>query len=213
MSAARPPRPEGEPAEPGIADRLAAVLDRADEGDITVRSLVEAFGPGAFGLLLVLLNLPSVVFAPPVLAGIAAVPTAFFGAQMLLGHARPWLPEVLLDRTVAAPALRRVLATARPLLDRLDRMGRPRLAFAAGPVAFRLFGLSAIVAALIVLVPIPGTNVLPALSLVTMAVASIRRDGLLFLVGLALGVAGLALVVAAMGLAVEALRWLWSALA
>ncbi len=68
-------------------------------------------------------------------------------------------------------------------------------------------------AALIVLVPIPGTNVLPALSLVTMAVASIRRDGLLFLVGLALGVAGLALVVAAMGLAVEALRWLWSALA
>ena len=40
------------------------------------------------------------------------------------------------------------------------------------------------------LVPVPGTNVLPALALVVLNVALARRDGLLFLVGVAIGLAG-----------------------
>src|SRR5688572_28522741 len=174
-----------------IAATMRRVLTRADADEITAGTLVETFGSNAFGLLLIVLNLPNVVFAPPALAGVTAVPTAVFGAQLLLGHERPWLPAPLLGRPVAAGALRRVLALSGRWLDRLDALGRPRLVAAAGPWAQRVLGLFALVAAVIVLLPVPGTNVLPSLSVVVMAVAVMRRDGVLVLLGALLGLAGL----------------------
>ena len=205
-------RPESAADPPRVAETLRTVLARADRAEITAGTLVESFGTGAFGLLLILLNLPNVVFAPPVLAGIAAVPTAVFGAQLLLGQARPWLPAALLNRPVAAPALGRVLSIAGPWLDRLEAIGRPRLGWAAGWGALRLLGLVSLVAALVVLIPVPGTNVLPSLSIVTIAVAILRRDGLLVLLGAGLGVVGLLVALLAAGLLVEAVRWLWATL-
>jgi hypothetical protein len=193
------------PDAPGLAETLRLAL--ASGRPVTARLLLEAFGERSFGLLLSLINLPNVVFAPPALAGIAAVPTAALGFQMLLGRDRPWLPAALLDRPVAADPLTRLLRRAGPWLDRLDALGRPRLAGAAGPLAIRVFGGFALAAALIVLVPVPGTNVLPALALVVMNVALARRDGLLFVAGVAIGLAGIAVAAAAAGLAVELVRW------
>jgi hypothetical protein len=60
---------------------------------------------------------------------------------------------------------------------------------------------------------VPGTNVLPALSLVLLSLGLLRRDGLLFLLGVGLGLAGVLVASAAAGLAVELLRWAWRALA
>jgi hypothetical protein len=131
---------------------------------------------------------------------------------MMLGHSRLWLPSGLMERPVATAALRRLLARAGPWLDRIEALGRPRLRWIGGDPARRVFGLFAFVAAIVVLLPVPGTNVLPAVSLIVMAVAAPRRDGLLFLAGIATGLAGLAVAVLATGIAVEAVRWAWSAL-
>ena len=62
---------------PGLAETLRLAL--ASGKPVTARLLLEAFGERSFGLLLSLINLPNVVFAPPALAGIAAVPTAALG--------------------------------------------------------------------------------------------------------------------------------------
>lgn len=190
-----------------LADTLRPVLSH---GQVTVRALLEAFGERAFGLFLTLLNLPSVFFAPPALAAVSVVPTALLGAQMVLGRPKPWLPAGLLDRPVSPEPLRRVLDRAGPWLARLEALGRPRLSWAAGGAALRVFGLFAILAALIVLLPVPGTNVLPALSLLIMTVAFARRDGVLFLAGAAIGIAGALVALVAAGIAVEVVRYLWA---
>jgi hypothetical protein len=202
---------DNSPLQPTIAQTLAVAL--ASHDTITVSALVQAGGERAFPLLLILLNLPNVVFAPPVLAGIAALPTAMFGAQMMLGRPRLWLPQGVLARSVAASALNRLLARTGPWLDRLEALGRPRLSWAAGDAARRVLGLFAIVAAVIVLLPVPGTNVLPALALIVMAIAMLRRDGALFLVGAGVGLIGILVAAVAAGVAVELVRYLWRALA
>jgi hypothetical protein len=161
----------------GVARRSGPFSRRPMGGEVTAGTLLASFGPRAFGLLLILLNLPNVVFAPPVLAGIAAVPTAVFGAQLLIGQSRPWL------RRASAPADRHGSVGARfsrcPALDSPDSRasGDRGLAWAAGPAALRLLGFFALLCALIVLIPVPGTNVLPALSLVVIAIGIMRRDG------------------------------------
>ena len=196
-------------APPSIAKTLTAAV--ADRASVTVAALVQACGDRAIPLLLILLNLPNVVFAPPVLAGIAAVPTVMFGAQMMAGRERLWLPDAVLARSVTASALNRLLGRTGPWLDRLEAIGRPRLAWAAGTVARRVLGFFAVLASIIVLLPVPGTNVLPSLALIVMAMATLRQDGALFLIGGALGFAGVLVAVLAAGFAFELLRWAWLA--
>lgn len=197
---------EGAPSAT-IAKTIAAAL--VETPSISVGALVRAGGDRAFALLLILLNLPNVIFAPPVLAGIAAVPTAVFGVQMLIGRSELWLPDTVLAQSVSVPALRRLLDRTGPWLDRLEALGRPRMPIATGAGARRVFGLFAVLAAGIVLLPVPGTNVLPALALVVMAVGTLRRDGVLFLSGVGIGALGVLVAGAAAGIAVELLRSLW----
>lgn len=191
-----------------VARTLAEALSHEN---VTVGALVRATGERAFPLLLILLSLPNAVFAPPVLAGIAAVPTAVFGWQLVLGRTELWLPQGVLERPVSAAALRKLLDRAGPPLDRLEAFGRPRLEWAAGDAARRVLGLFALVAALIVLLPVPGTNVLPALGLVVMAVATLRRDGVMVLAGVAVSVLGIVVAAAATGAAIGIIGWLWRA--
>ena len=81
-----------------------------------------------------------------------------------------------------------------------------------GPVRTVYFAIlltHTVLAALIVLLPVPGTNVLPALALVVLTVGVARRDGVLFLCGVAIGLAGVLVALVAAGLAVELVRFLW----
>jgi hypothetical protein len=192
-----------------VAQALAALIGEGET--VTIGRLAEAAGERAFALLLILLSLPNAIFAPPVLAGIVAVPMAILGVQMVVGRSEIRLPDAIGGRPVATFGLHRLLGRAGPWLDRLEAFGRPRLTFAAGAAARRVLGAYAIAAALIVLLPVPGTNVLPALALVVMAAGTLRRDGLLFLAGAGLGAAGILMAAAAAGLAVELVRWAWGA--
>jgi hypothetical protein len=194
------------PAAPSIATALAETLARADPDSFTFADLAAAGGERAIILLLVLMNLPNVVFAPPVLAGIVAVPTAAFGLQLMAGRSEPWLPASLKRQKVAVQALRRMLDTTGPWLSRIEGFGRPRLA-SVGRLALPLLGLFALLAGVIVLLPLPGTNVLPSLALVLLGIGALRRDGVLVLIGTGIGLLGAVVAALAAGLAVELIRW------
>jgi hypothetical protein len=202
-------RDQAEP--PSIADRLKDTLAQADPDTFTFADLLEAGGDKAFVLLLVLMNLPNVIFAPPIVAGAVAVPTTVFGAQLMLGHARPKLPAWLLRQKVAIRALQRVLDASGSWLRRLERSGRPRLT-ALGDLAPRLLGFFAVLGGFIILLPIPGTNVLPALGIVVLGIGALRRDGLMTLIGAGIGLLGVLATVLAAGLVVELVRWALDAL-
>lgn len=200
------------PEPPSVADALGAALDASRGDALPLGDLLDAFGERAFGLMLILLSLPNCIGAPPVIASATAGPIAYLGAQMLAGRAHPWLPEAMRRWSLPVATLRRVLDVAGPRLRWVEALGRPRAARATGRAAERVTGLFALLAALIVLLPVPGTNVLPALSLVFLCVGLMRRDGVLYLLGLALGTLGVLVAVAAAGLAVELLRWAWRSL-
>jgi hypothetical protein len=73
-------------------------------------------------------------------------------------------------------------------------MTRPRMLALTGPLGERLIGLTGLVLALVVFLPVPFGNAIPGLALVLMAVGLLGRDGLAVLAGAAIGLAGLAVV-------------------
>ena len=106
--------------------------------------------------------------------------------QMLFGHSHPWLPgflrRVRLRRDLVLASMRRLTAAFR----RVGLRSRRRLRLVSSGGGRRLLALSAFLASLVVLVPIPFGNQLPALAVAAFGFGLVRRDGVMILAGHAL---------------------------
>lgn len=178
---------------------LRAVIDEAKGETISIREIIEAFGERAFGFVLILFSLPNCVPAPPGIAGIVGTPVLIFGIQMLLGHTRPWLPDFILRRTVSLSKFKRLIDIAEPKLQKLESFCKPRLLPLFGPIGDRVVGFFAVLVALSVLIPFPGTNFPPSIALVIASIAIMEEDGYLLIVGYLIGLAGLAYTATVLG--------------
>jgi hypothetical protein len=182
---------------------LRGVIERAQGESITIGEIIAAFGERAFGFVLILFSLPNCVPAPPGLAGIVGTPVLIFGLQMMLGHKRPWLPGFVLRRSVSVAKFRRLIDIAEPRLRKLEAFCKPRLVGLFGPLGDRAVGLFAVLVAVSVLIPFPGTNSPPSIALVIASIAVMEEDGYLLLAGYLIGLAGLTYTVAVTGTAIH----------
>jgi hypothetical protein len=178
---------------------LRAVIDTARGESITIGEIIGAFGERAFGFVLILLSLPNCVPNVPGIAGIVGTPVLIFGLQMMLGHKRPWLPSFILRQTVSVAKFKRLIDMAEPRLQKLESYCKPRLCPLFGPLGDRVIGLFAVLVALSVLIPFPGTNFPPSIALVIASIAIMEEDGHLLIVGYLIGLAGLAYTATVLG--------------
>ncbi|MEJ0068357.1 MAG: exopolysaccharide biosynthesis protein [Pseudomonadota bacterium] len=163
---------------------------------LTMADIVAGLEGRAFGLLMLLLALPNCPPMPgiPFLSTVTGTPLAFFAGQLALGHRTPWLPKRLLRQSLDRARLLRVLETLEPYIKRIERLLRhrlPRLATGAGERAAA--GL-AFVLAVILALPIPGGNLLPAWAILFIALGIIERDGVCVMIGGMVALVALALV-------------------
>ena len=163
----------------------------------------------AFGLFLLILALPCCI---PFLYGIpqvVALPLMFVSAQILMGRKTPWLPQKLAQRNVSKAGLENLSDRAGPWLRRLEALSRPRLAALSHPPFDRIVGLGLVLFSASILVPLPGTNSVPGVAVVIVAMGLLQRDGILIVLGLILGTAWIAtLLIAGATLASLILTWL-----
>jgi hypothetical protein len=178
---------------------LRAVIDEAKGEAISIKEIIEAFGERAFGFVLILFSLPNCVPNIPGIAGIVGTPVLIFGIQMMLGHKRPWLPGFILRKTVSVAKFKRLIDIAEPKLQWLESFCKPRLCPLFGPIGDRVVGLFAVLVALSVLIPFPGTNFPPSIALVIASIAIMEEDGYLLIVGYLIGLAGLAYTATVLG--------------
>ncbi|MBV8577665.1 MAG: exopolysaccharide biosynthesis protein [Acetobacteraceae bacterium] len=183
-----------------------AILRRGDAEQISVRELLGGLETSAFGVPLAALAVPEIIPVPiPGFTFVVALPTAAIGAQMVVARDRIWLPKALLDRKIPVKPLKRAARAMLPALRRLDTWTRPRGEWLQSKAAKRLIGVAIIILALLMALPVPGTNAPLALTIFVLAVGLIRRDGLLISAGLILTVASVALMAGVTLLLVEAL--------
>lgn len=197
----------------GLGEILAEVAGR-EEPELSLGELVEAMGDRGHGLLIAALALPNVL--PLYLPGLSAVfglPLVFVALQLVLGRRRLWLPRALLRRAVARALLARMAGRIAPWLARLERALKPRWPEVMGPLAERLAGLLAVILGLLLSLPIPLTNIPLAVPLVLLGLALAEKDGLMLMIGLALGAIVAVIVLTVSGaLFLAAFAWLASLL-
>jgi hypothetical protein len=184
------PTPAEEVMEPISAD-LRSLLDFAKGEPISLGQIEAHLKDRGYALLVLFLAAP---FPIPNIPGLS-VP---FGiAIMLIGIAfmlrrRPKLPAFVLRKKVTFPMLQKIIPFIARLMERLERRMKPRLKFfCTGAVMTSIFGLGIVSDGffLALPLPIPLTNGPPALSIIFLIVGILCRDGLMVVIGHALGIA------------------------
>lgn len=151
------------------------------ESHITLRQIIDEVEESGFGMMLFVLTLPA--FIPiPVGGALSGPMVALLALQLIVGRHEPWLPRWALEKGPKRGALANLHKRLTPVLRPLHKLIKPRAdwVFENG-LMFRLTGVILFLLALLLALPIPGTNYLFALSLLLFALAMIERDGWLLL--------------------------------
>lgn len=175
-----------------LSDVLQRLAD--EEGErVSIGDLLRELGDRALGALLFVFAFPNVLPAPPGTSAILGLPLVFLAAQLAF-RLPPWLPGFIARRSMPRQSFRSLVQRMRPWLQRAERLLRPRASFLALPPMEYAVGLLCLVLAVVVLLPIPMGNMLPALSISLLALGILERDGFWIVAGLAAAVAAAALV-------------------
>lgn len=150
---------------------------------ISVGDILAAMGDRAFGALMLIFALPNILPTPPGTSAITGAPLVFLAAQMTLGL-HPWLPKVIANRSMATKDFAGIVLRLKPWLERAERLLRPRLSFLTYPPAENVMGAVCLILAIILFLPMPLGNILPALAISLAAFGMIERDGLWVIAGL-----------------------------
>lgn len=189
-----------------ISEILAALPSRFLEPTVTIAALSDALSGRAYGMLMLVLALPNLIPIPaPGLSAIVGVPLALVTLQMMLGQPSPWFPNVIGKRTIKTEQLRRVCTRVVPVIEKLEVITSPRLKFLTKPPTDRFVALICALLSLMIMMPIPFGNALPALAVCLFAIGILQRDGLLVLAGLLLTLLGTAAISAFIG---QLLDWI-----
>jgi len=195
-----------EPAIPNthLSQELLDFLEGLDGQDCTIGELVDLHGDRGFGLLLLVLALPAALPIPaPGYATPFGVLMVSLGFQMLQGRPSPWVPEFAARRTISYKMLAFSVRNGRVPLRVAELLVRPRLGRLARNRRFLAgIGLTVMLMAGFMSLPIPLTNTAPSFVIFVLAAGMLEEDGLLLLGGLLLApvagaIAGAALYVAA----------------
>jgi hypothetical protein len=168
--------------------RLSELLDEISRDDsrarISVSDLLVAMEGRATGALLLLFALPNVLPTPPGTSGILGLPLVYLSAQMMLGRL-PWLPPFISNRSMSRDDFAQTISRATPLLARAERLLKPRLSLFVKDGAQNVIGAVCLLLAVVLMLPIPLGNMLPAIAISLISLGVLERDGAWVLGGFA----------------------------
>ncbi|MGH6825861.1 exopolysaccharide biosynthesis protein [Methyloceanibacter sp.] len=192
----RAPAAESAPqasAKPYANSRRTSVLLREymanlDQPKASLGSLRDALGDRGFGILLFIFALPNLIPVNiPLLSAVLGAPLVLLAAQLTYGRHKPWFPDWLARQSVSRANFDAVVNRALPYLERAERWLRPRLSVLLSWTGERVIGLGLLVLTVVLALPIPFGNWLPAFAICIIGLAMVEKDGLAVLAGFAVG--------------------------
>ena len=150
---------------------------------ISIGDLLNALGDRALGALLFIFAFPNALPVPPGTSAVLGAPLVFLAAQLAFGL-KPWLPAIIAKRSMSRADFQTLIVRMKPWLERAEKMLRPRATGLTVPPMEYVLGIICLLLALILVLPIPLGNMLPALAISMLALGVLERDGVWVLAGL-----------------------------
>lgn len=170
------------------------LLHECKDDHVTLNNILKIVDKRVFGVLFILLALPS---ALPVPAPGYSIPFGILlfilAIQLAAGAHKPWIPKRLAQHPFQLTKAQGILKTGVPWLQRVEAISHPRMTFVCRGFFGRvLIGSAIAIMAISMMIPIPGTNTIPAIGIFVLGFGLFEEDGLISLLGLAVCAVGLA---------------------
>jgi hypothetical protein len=170
------------------------LLQQAPAESFTLAWLSRALNERSFGVLLVCLGLFATI---PIGSTIPGLMLLALSVQMIAGRGEPLFPRFIANRPLPTRHLVRVGRRAVPVLLFLERAVHPRWPRAFDAMRHGMGLLVLLLSAVLLLTPVPLSNVAPAVIISLASLAYVEEDGLLLTLAVVAGIAYLLLISAA----------------
>jgi hypothetical protein len=195
-----------------LSEELAMILREFEVETVTLREVLGLLHGRGYVLLIMLLALPFCTPIPlPGLSTPFGLIITIIGARLALG-AKPWLPARLLDTRLPPNVFAKVFAWTRKIILAFERLLRPRMLWVTStPRRKQLHGVPVVICALMLLLPlpVPFSNVVPAWGIMLLAGGLLERDGAFIIAGYIASVITIAFFAAIGIFGVETVDFLW----
>lgn len=159
---------------------------------VTLSEVLTLAGERTFGFLFVLLALPSALPIPA--AGYSTpfgIVMLLLAVQLIVGSKSPWLPARIMKYPLPLDKVQGLVKAGIPWMQRIEKVCKPRLRGICMTQIGRTFlGIAIALMAISMMIPIPGTNTLPAMGIFVIGFGLLEDDGAIAIGGLTLCVMG-----------------------
>ncbi|BBA78768.1 exopolysaccharide synthesis protein [cyanobacterium endosymbiont of Rhopalodia gibberula] len=154
--------------------------------DVKLADILSLAGERIFGFLFIILALPS---ALPVPAPGYSVPFGILmfilAIQLAAGYKVLWFPERIMKGSIKLETVQKFLEKGLPWLKKIETLTRPRMTYICTSLPGRVvIGVAIALMSIFMMIPIPGTNTLPAIGIFVTAFGLQEDDGFISLGGL-----------------------------
>ena len=171
-----------------LGETLQELLKSDDENGISISEITRAVGEKGFGLLLVVLSLPSALPVPaPAYSTPFGLVMALIALQMISGRRAVWLPQKIGTIRIKPKLTDKMIGSASRFLGKMERYIRPRQKWIRGRTGQASLALVVLIMACLMMLPIPLTNTFPAMVIFMIGVGLSEEDGLLAIGAFTLG--------------------------
>jgi hypothetical protein len=195
-----------------LSEELARLHQHAGVRAVTLREVIYTLRGRAYLLLIIMLVLPFIQPVPlPGLSTPIGFAIVLIALRLSLGQ-RPWLPMKIQRIKLPAGFFGKVMTFTERLIGYLEKVLRPRWAWLTGTALLnQMHAIVVLISAAILLLPlpIPFSNVLPAWAIFLVACGLLERDGLFVFLGYVAFVFGAAYFILLGGVAHEAMERAW----
>ena len=163
---------------------------------VTLENILQIAGDSIFGFLFVVLSLPS---ALPVPAPGYSIPFGVLmlvlAVQLIIGRQKPWLPHKMASHKIKLETVQKFLKGGIPWLQKIEAITRPRLPYVCTTIPGRfIIGMAIALMSIFMMIPIPGTNTLPAIGIFVVGFGLMEDDGAISLGGLGICLTAIVLI-------------------
>ena len=193
-----------------IPERTSEVLrDLVEEGEserITFAEILTELKHRAAGFTLLIFALPCCLPMPPGIPTVCGIAIVIIALNLIAARQRLWLPRAIANKSVSRADMKRMVDRVVPLLERLEKVCKPRLPVVTDTGGKILIGVVIFALGFIMILPIPFLgNMPPGFAASVIALGMTERDGLVVLIGtlasaIAIAVASVATTAAILGI-------------
>lgn len=163
-----------------LAETLESIHFETDNGGPTISDLTDAVGDKGFGVLLMLLALPSALPVPaPGYSIPFGIAMAIIAVQIFVGRQSIWLPKRIMAFRVHPKLARKMLKSGAAFLRRIEKLIKPRMRWMHSSTGHSALAIIIFIMATFMMIPIPGTNTMPAMAIFIIGVSMSEEDGLI----------------------------------